>query len=335
MNRNFMAKKIVNSVRLGIFVLSGLAFLILLLFMIGRNKSLFGSTYVLKAKFENVQGLIPGNNVRYSGIQSGTVRNIKIVNDTIIEVSMMIDTEMQDIIRKDAIASIGTDGIVGNKVVNIVPGKGHAELAREGDVIFSKKPIDTDAILQKLSNTNNDISEIVSGLKITVERVNSSTALWELLNDETIPKEIRQSAVNLRLTTSRAGMMADDLHTIIADMKAGKGSVGVLLKDTAFAYNLNEAVLKMNKVGSQADRLTNDIGTIVKGIQQDVNSGKGPANAFLKDSVMVKNLNSSIDNLRKGTDGFNQNMEALKRNFLLRGYFKRQERQKQAEKPNP
>ncbi|MDP3468428.1 MAG: MlaD family protein [Daejeonella sp.] len=330
-----MAKKIVNSVRLGIFVLSGLAFLILLLFMIGRNKSLFGSTYVLKAKFENVQGLIPGNNVRYSGIQSGTVRNIKIVNDTIIEVSMMIDTEMQDIIRKDAIASIGTDGIVGNKVVNIVPGKGHAELAREGDVIFSKKPIDTDAILQKLSNTNNDISEIVSGLKITVERVNSSTALWELLNDETIPKEIRQSAVNLRLTTSRAGMMADDLHTIIADMKAGKGSVGVLLKDTAFAYNLNEAVLKMNKVGSQADRLTNDIGTIVKGIQQDVNSGKGPANAFLKDSVMVKNLNSSIDNLRKGTDGFNQNMEALKRNFLLRGYFKRQERQKQAEKPNP
>lgn len=328
-----MAKKIVNSVRLGVFVLSGLAFLILLLFMIGRNKSLFGSTYLLKAKFENVQGLIPGNNVRYSGIQAGTVKSIKIVNDTTIEVSMMIDTEMQDIIRKDAVASIGTDGIVGNKVINIVPGKEHAELAQEGDVILSKKPIDTDAILQKLSNTNNDISEIVSGLKITVQRVNNSTALWELLNDETLPKEIRQSAVNLRLTTSRAGMMADDLHTIIADMKAGKGSVGMLLKDTAFAYNLNEAVLKMNKVGSQADRLTTDIGTIVKGIQQDVNSGKGPANAFLKDSVMVKNLNSSIDNLRKGTDGFNQNMEALKSSFLLRGYFKRKEREKQAEKP--
>jgi phospholipid/cholesterol/gamma-HCH transport system substrate-binding protein len=64
-----------------------------------------------------------------------------------------------------------------------------------------------------------------------------------------------------------------------------------------------------------------------------VNSGKGPVNALLKDSIIVKNLNLSIDNLRKGTDGFNQNMEALKRNFLLRGYFKRQEKQKQAEKP--
>jgi phospholipid/cholesterol/gamma-HCH transport system substrate-binding protein len=326
-----MAKKIVNSVKLGVFVLSGLAFLILLLFMIGRNKSLFGSSYLLKAKFENVQGLIPGNNVRYSGIQAGTVKNIKIINDTTIEVSMMIETKMQDIIRLDAIASIGTDGIVGNKVVNIIPGKQNSELAKEGDFIFSKMPIDTDQILKTLSNSNNDISEIVAGLKLTVERINNSPALWELLNDKTLPNELRQSAVNLRLTTSKAGLMADDLNAIVADLKAGKGSLGILLKDTSIAYNLNEAVLKMNKVGSQADRLTNDIGTIVKGIQQDVNSGKGPVNAFLNDSVMVKNLNSSIDNLRKGTDGFNQNMEALKSSFLLRGYFKRKENEKKSE----
>lgn len=226
-----MAKKIVNSVKLGVFVLSGLAFLIFLLFMIGRNKSLFGSSYLLKAKFENVQGLIPGNNVRYSGIQAGTVKNIKIINDTTIEVSMMIETEMQDIIRLDAIASIGTDGIVGNKVVNIGPGKQNAELAQEGDFIFSKMPIDTDQILKTLSNSNNDISEIVAGLKLTVERINNSTALWELLNDKTLPNELRQSAANLRLTTSKAGLMADDLHTIVADLKAGKGSVGMLLND--------------------------------------------------------------------------------------------------------
>lgn len=326
-----MAQKLINNVRLGVFVLSGLAFLILLLFMIGKNKSLFGSTYMLKVNFENVQGLIPGNNVRYSGIHAGTVKRIQIVNDTIIEVSMMIDTEMQNIIRKDAIASIGTDGIVGNKVINIVPGIEHAEIAQEGDFIFSKKSIDTDAILQKLSGTNNDISEIVSGLKITVQRINNSKAMWELLNDETLPKEIRQSAVNLRLTTSRAGIMADDLHNIIADIKAGKGTAGLLLKDTSFAYNLNEAVIKINKVGSQADRLTTDIGTIVKGIQEDVNKGKGPANAFLKDSIMVKNLNASLDNLRKGTDGFNQNMEALKGSFLLKNYFKKQKRLKQTE----
>jgi phospholipid/cholesterol/gamma-HCH transport system substrate-binding protein len=323
-----MVKKIVNNVKLGVFVVSGLAFLVLLLFMIGKNKSLFGSSYLLKAKFEHVQGLIPGNNVRYSGIQAGTVKTIKIINDTTIEVSMMIETEMQEIIRLDAIASIGTDGIVGNKVVNIIPGKQNAELAQDGDFILSKKSIDTDHILETLSNTNNDISEIVGGLKITVERINNSTALWELLNDKTLPIELRQSAVNLRQTTSKAGLMANDLHAIIADLKLGKGSLGILLKDTIIAYNLNEAVLKLNKVGSQADQLTVDINTVVQGIQKDINSGNGPANALLKDSIMVKNLNSSIDNLRKGTDGFNQNMEALKGSFLLKGYFKRQEKKK-------
>lgn len=328
-----MAKKIVNSVRLGIFVICGLAFLILLLFMIGRNKSLFGSKYLLKAKFVNVQGLIPGNNVRYSGIQSGTVKSIKFVNDTTIEVSMIIDTEMQKIIRKNAIASIGTDGIVGNKVVNISPGKEPSEFALEGDVIFSKMPLDTDEILQTLSKTNKDVAEIVTGLKLTVQRVNNSTALWELLNDEALPRELRQSAVNLRQTTAKAGLMANDLHKIITDINAGKGSIGQLLKDTSFVYNLNEAVLKINKVGTEADQLTSEIRSIVKGIQKDVNTGKGPANAFLKDSVMVKNLNSSIYNLRKGTDGFNQNMEALKSSFLFRGYFKRQERNKQQEQP--
>ena len=328
-----MGKKTVSNVKLGAFVLGGLAFLIVLLFMIGKNRSLFGSTYLLKAKFENVQGLIPGNNVRYSGIQAGTVKRINIVNDTTIEVSMLIETKMQDIIRKDAIASIGTDGIVGNKVINIVPGKVHSELALEGDFINSKKPIDTDEILKTLSNTNKDVAELVSGLKVTVQRINSSTALWELMNDESIPADLRQSAANLRFTTAKAGQMTDDLHHIIADVKAGKGSIGMLLKDTSFTYNLSEAVLKMNAVGTQAEQLTADLNTMVKGIQEDVNSGKGPANALLKDSIMVKNLNLSIDNLRKGTDGFNQNMEALKRNFLLRGYFKRQEKQKQAEKP--
>lgn len=328
-----MARQIVNNVKLGAFVLGGLLFLILLLYMIGKNISMFGSTYRLKARFDNVQGLIPGNNVRYSGIQAGTVKDINILNDTTIEVSMMMDTKMQNVIRKDAVASIGTDGLVGNKVINIVPGKDHKELAKEGDVIASKKAIDTDEIFETLSNTNKDVAEIVSGLKSTVSRINSSTALWTLLNDEAIPQDLRKSVANLRSATSKAGIMTDDLQSIIREVYSGKGSVGMLLKDTAFAYNLNEAVLKLRMAGDQAENLSTEVRTLVAGIQEDVNTGKGSANALLKDSILVQKLNISMDNIQKGTDGFNQNMEALKKSFLLRGYFRRQEKQKEALKP--
>lgn len=326
-----MAKRIISNVKLGTFVLGGLLFLVLLLYMIGKNKSLFGSTYVLKARFENVQGLVAGNNVRFSGIQAGTVKRVRIQSDTVIEITMIIDTKMKTIIRKNAIVSIGTDGLVGNKVVNIVPSGKPASLAVENDILASRKSVNTDEMLQTLYNTNNDIAVIASDLKTTVQQINNSSALWSLLNDKTIPQDFRISLANIRQATTKAGSMADNLHTIVMDVKKGKGSVGTILTDTSFAHNLNNAIVKINEVGVQADSLANEINRVVAGIEQDINNGKGTVNALFKDTAMALKLNLSLDNIQKGTDGFNQNMEALKHNFLLRGYFRKQEKQKRRE----
>ena len=326
-----MAKRIINSVKLGTFVLAGLIVLVLLLYMIGKNRNLFGSTYVLKVRFENVQGLVAGNNVRFSGIQAGTVKKIKILADTVIEVTMVIEKEMLHIIRKNAVVSIGTDGLVGNKVVNIVPARQPGALAAEGDILVSQKAVATDEMLQTLYKTNNDVAVIAADLKTTVQRINSSSALWALLNDESIPQDLRNSVANIRSATGKAGNMVYNLNAIVMDVKNGKGSVGALLTDTSFAKNLNEAILKIKTVGEEADSLAGEINKVVAGIRQDVNTGRGTVNALLKDSMMVIKLNASLDNIQKGTDGFNQSMEALKHNFLLRGYFRKQEKQKEKE----
>ena len=312
-------------------MLAGLLFLVLLLYMIGKNRSLFGANYILKARFEHVQGLVAGNNVRYSGIEAGTVKKVNILNDTLIEVTMTIDKKMQRIIRKNAIVSIGTEGFVGNKVVNILPAKQPAPLAEEGDLLTTKKSVDTDEMLQTLSRTNNDIALIASELKATVQRVNASSALWTLLNDNSIPQDLKASVSRIRTATVTAGNMTENLDALIADVKAGKGSAGMILRDTSIANNLNEAVLRIKKVGEEADSLVVGLNKVMTEIKADVNSGKGPLNAVLKDSALVIKLNASLDNIQKGTDGFNQNMEALKHNFLLRGYFKKQEKQKRKE----
>jgi phospholipid/cholesterol/gamma-HCH transport system substrate-binding protein len=323
-----MAKRLFNNVKLGTFVLGGLLFLVLLLYMIGRNSNLFGSTYVLKARFENIQGLVAGNNVRFSGIHAGTVKKVKILSDTVIEVTMIIETKMLSIIRKNALVSIGTDGLVGNKVVNIVPAHLPGDLAVEGDILPVKKAIATDDMLQTLYKTNNDVAVIAADLKTTVQRINNSSALWGLLNDDNIPRDLRIAVANIRSATGKAGNMVNNLDAIVTDVKNGKGSVGALLTDTLFARNLNEAVLKIRSVGEEAEALAAEINKIVAGIQQDVNTGKGPVNALLKDSSMVIKLNTSLDNIQKGTDNFNRNMEALKHNILFRGYFRKQEKQK-------
>ena len=318
-----MENRTINNIKLGAFVLGGLLFLVVLLYMIGANRSLFGATYILKARFENVQGLVSGNNVRFSGIQAGTVKNIQILNDTVIEVVMIVDKKMQAIIRTNALVSIGTDGLVGNKVVNMVPSKVSAPLAKEGAILLVKRAVSTDEMLQTLYTTNNDIAVIAANLKMTVQRINTSTAIWTLLSDPYIPNDLKLSIAKIREATSKAASITNNLDEMIVEVKNGKGLLGMILTDDTLANNFGNVVLKINSVGEQLDTLSGEIRGLVNNFNQDLNKGKGPFNTLLRDSMLSIKLSNSLDNIQQGTDGFNQNMAAIKHSFLLRGYFKK------------
>ncbi len=251
-----MANKPFNNIKLGVFVLLGLLFLILLLYMIGRNRNMFGSNFRLKARFENVQGLKAGNNVRFGGIEVGTVKKVNILNDTTMEVIMIVDQKMRSVIHKNAVVSIGTDGLVGNKVINIIAVKEPSALIEDGDILLSRKQVDTDEMLRTLYKTNNEIALIAANLKVTIDQINHSTALWNILNDKNLPADLRQSGTNIRQATQHANEMVMVLNSIALDVKNGKGSLGVLLTDTAFAGNLNTAILKIKAVADEADSLS-------------------------------------------------------------------------------
>jgi phospholipid/cholesterol/gamma-HCH transport system substrate-binding protein len=321
-----MTNRTLNNVKLGAFTMAGLLFLVLLLYMIGKNQNMFGDNYLLRARFTNVQGLISGNNVRYAGIETGTVKDILIINDTTIEVTMVVDSKMKSIIRRNASVSVGTEGFVGNKVVNIIPGRGEAPLAVEGDVLLAKKSMSTDEMLERLSQTNQDIGEIAAGLKIAIQRINSSSQLWSLLNDPGIPADIRQAAAAIRLASARAAQFTGDLQSIAAGIREGKGTAGMLLRDSAIALHLDEAILRIRSAGAQTDSLVAALRVTAAGIQRDIDSGSGVAQALVRDTAWVYKVGTILENIRAGTDGFNQNMEALKHNFLFRGYFKKLER---------
>lgn len=323
-----MEKRTIDNAKLGLFVLAGLLFLILLLYMIGKNRNMFGNNFMLKARFENIQGLKSGNNVRYAGIEVGTVKRTNIINDTTIEVIMIIDDKMKSVIRKNAVVSIATDGFVGNKVVNIVAGKEAAPVAADGDILLSKKPVDTDDLIRTFSKTNKDLAVIADNLKYTILKINTSKGLWNLLNDEGLPQNLRQSALNIKMATAKANDFIAGLNEVVADVQKGKGSLGAILKDTTLAYNLNEAIVKIREVGEEADTLANEISIAVNNVDNEINRGKGTVHALLKDSIMAAKLNESFSNIQKGTDRFTQVMDAIKQSFLFRGYFRRLEKQK-------
>ncbi|MBI1344259.1 MAG: MCE family protein [Terrimonas sp.] len=327
-----MANRKINNIRLGIFVLAGLCFLILGLYFIGKDENIFGASFRLKANFENASGLVPGNNVLYAGIQVGTVKKVNLINDTLIEVVMSINEKAKKHIRKNALASIGTEGFIGNKIVNILPGEGPATFIEENDIISAKKAISTDDMLETLAVSNRNIADITVELKTAVQRINYSTAIWKLLNDETLPSNIRATVENLRSASAKANSFVASLQSMAEDVKAGKGSLGQLVTDTSIARQLYKALEKINAAGDQAEKLAGTLQQMTAGIDQDINNGKGIAHSLLKDSLVVLKLNSSLDNIEKGTRAFNENMEALKNNFLFRGYFKKLEKQKKVSK---
>jgi phospholipid/cholesterol/gamma-HCH transport system substrate-binding protein len=324
-----MANKKINNVKLGLFVTAGLLFMIVMLYMIGKDQNLFGRNIKLKAHFTNAQGLVKGNNVKYSGIQVGTVNSVRLINDTTVEVVMLIDEDIQSKIYKNAVASISTEGFIGNKIVNVFPGTGTSEPLSDGDMLQTKKVINTDDMLETLSVSNRNIAFITEQLKTTVQQINSSKALWQLLNDKGIPANIRNAAMNINAATTKANNTVNDFHDMLADIKEGKGSLGKVLTDTTFAIQLSDALDKLKQVGESATQLSGEINNVVADIKTEVNNGKGPLNALLKDSAMVNKLNNSLANIEEGTTSFNEVMDALKQSFLFRGYFRKLEKQKQ------
>jgi phospholipid/cholesterol/gamma-HCH transport system substrate-binding protein len=194
-----MRKEVYRNIRLGVFVIVGLLFLIIGLYLVGNNKNMFNSTFQLHTSFSDVGGLQTGNNVRYAGINVGTVENITIVNDTTIEVSMVIVKKMKTFLRKNCIAAIGTDGLVGSKLVNIDPGTVDSPLIAEGDYIPSLKAVDTEKMLRTLELTNQNIATISGNLKAVTENITKSRGtLYTLLMDTSMAASMANTLNNIQ-----------------------------------------------------------------------------------------------------------------------------------------
>lgn len=327
-----MANRKIDNAKLGAFVLGGFLLLVFGLYKVSKSTNLFNEDFLLKTQFKNVSGLMIGNNVRYVGVQVGTIEKIKLISDSLIEVDMRVSEKMKAFIHKKDFVSIGTDGLVGNKVLNISQGASGSPIVDDGDVLAAKEGLNTDEMMLVLNKTNQNVSTISEELKATVQRLNNSTALWTILNEKTIPDNMIASMLNIKNATVRADMMVLELQNVINDVKKGKGSLGLLLTDTAIAVNLNQAINKIKKVGDNADELTLELNAITQNVKSDLLTSKGAYNALLKDTVLAIKINKTVDNVELGTASFTENMEALKHNFLFRGYFRRLDKQKKKEK---
>ncbi|ALD20653.1 MlaD family protein [Hymenobacter sp. DG25A] len=313
-----------NNVRLGVFVLAGLVCLILLLYMLGRKQNMFSNTLDINADFRAVNGLLTGNNVRFAGIMVGTVEGIDIVGDTTVRVRMSLRREVQPFIKKSAIASIGTDGLMGNTIVNITAMPEPAPPVANGDKLRSRQPVRIEAMLNTLQRTNQNLVGITEDMKEVTGKLNNSSAMWELIGDKKVANSLRASVKHAEGTMARMDAASRDVQTLARDARRGRGVVGYLFTDTSFAGQMKHTMGRASRLSATADTMTTTLNTITRRVQ----AGQGPLGTLLVDTTMAGRLQQSMGNLEQGTARFNQSMEALQHNFLLKGFFKRQQKKK-------
>lgn len=325
-----MANELNRNLRLGVFVLAGTIFLIIMLYFIGAKKSLFSDTFRVTADFYNVNGLMSGNNVRFSGINVGTVESVEIVSDSSVRVVMLIEDKVKQFIKKNSVASVGTDGLMGNKLVNINAPKNEKPGAsiEDGDRIASLRPIETDEMVRTLSTTNDNIKNITTDLKNIAHKINSRNTLWSLLMDTVVAENVKQAVVNIKMAGSNAAVVIGDLHNLTKDIKNGKGLIGSLITDTTFSTKLDHTLVKLNVAGDNMAVITGDLSKVSKSL----NTNEGTLGMLIMDTMFVKDLKSAMKNIDQGAGGFNDNMEALKHNIFLRKYFKKKEKEEKGKK---
>lgn len=308
-----------KNIRVGAFVIIGTGLLIFCLYLIGSKQNLFGSTFQLKSQFKNVNGLMAGNNVRFSGIDIGTVESVEIVNDSTVNVTMVIEDKVQAHIKKNSMAMVGTDGLMGNKLINIISAKEPASSVEDGDFLKSKSPLGTEEMMRTLDITNENVKDITVDLKRIVQRLNNPNTLWSILSDSILADNIKQAIVNIKVTGARTAVITGDLNRIVQHVKEGKGTIGALLTDTSFSSRLNQSIVNIQLITDSLALVTGDM----RYITTKVKKGEGAIGTVLMDTTFVNNLNKTMENAKNGTKGFDDNMEALKHNILLRNYFKK------------
>ena len=319
-----MDKSASQKIKLGVFVVVGTVLLIIALYSIGNRQNLFGSNIIINAAFSNVNGLELGNNVRYSGINVGTVSKIRMVSDTKIMVEMTIQESIGKHIKKDAVATIGSDGLVGNMIVNIIPRESKKPAVVSGDTIQTYSKIGTDDMLTTLNVTNENAALLTADLlKITTEILEGKGTVGLLINDSLMAKDLKRTIYELKNASTSASQAITELKDIISAMNHSETVAGVLLADSISGRKMKVIMDNLEKSSIQIGEVSENLNEVMK----NVSEGEGALNYLTNNPDLVKNIDSTTISIKEGTERFNQNMEALKHNFLFRGYFKKKERE--------
>ena len=204
----------------GIFILLGIAILVVTIFTLGGQKKTFVKSFTVLAVFDDVGGLIKGGNVWFSGVRVGTVKKISFHGSSQVEVTMSIENEAQSHIHKNAIAKIGSDGLIGNKIIVIYGGDSTLPQVEPNDFLNVATASGTDNMLATLQANNNNLLEITKDFKSISKKIDSGKGtLATLINDPAMAGKLNSIIDKLEATVSNFKTVSLTSKTVLSNLQ--------------------------------------------------------------------------------------------------------------------
>ena len=288
--------------KLGMFVIIGLVLFVVAIYLVGKQKNLFGSTFNLKAQFKTVSGLKIGNNVRFSGINVGTVDDIQLLTDTSVIVGLVLKKEMQKFIKKDARASIGSDGLMGDKVLTISPGTTSKLPVNDNDVISTKSAIEMEDVMSSVKTSVDNAGVITAQLaQFSYKMNNNNGALSKLMTDEAFSGSLKSTLINLQTSSS-------EFAKFTAKMNDGKGALSKLVSDEKFGKTLDSTMsnLQAGTKGLSENMEAAKNNFLLKGFFKKKKKAEEKKQAELKKKADLK-LKNDIKNSKSNSEQTERN----------------------------
>jgi phospholipid/cholesterol/gamma-HCH transport system substrate-binding protein len=311
-----------TAVLTGIFVIAATAILLVTVLFIGGKDNIFNKTISASAVFDDVNGLATGNSVWFEGVKVGTVKNISFAGKG-VDVSFIIEHSALPHIYTDTKAKLGSDGLIGNKIIVLYGGSAPSPSVTNGHVFEVEKATSTEEIMNTLQASNKNLLVITDNFKaISTDIAAGKGNIGKLLKDETLINTVQATVTDLQ----KAGLNAETLTANLSaysDKLKTKGSLAnELVTDTTIFASLKSTALHLKSTTITASQVADNLKTTTLALKDT----SGPVGVMLNDRQAAANLKKTMVNLQSSTHKLDETMEALQHNFLVRGFFRKKEK---------
>jgi phospholipid/cholesterol/gamma-HCH transport system substrate-binding protein len=318
-----------RAVIVGIFILLGIAILVVTILTLGSQRKTFQKSIVVRAVFDDINGLQKGNNIWFSGVKIGTVKKISFYGNSQVEVDMNIEENSKEYIRKNAKARISSEGLIGNRIIAIDPGAAKSPPVENGDMIGVEKAFSPDEMMNTLQSNNKNLLEITNDFKMVSRGIaQGKGTAGRLLTDNRLIDDLQATLLILRKTATNAQRITSSVADYASQLQRKGTLANDLVTDTIVFSRLKATATQMQEVSATANSVVTNLSNTTKNLNTSLNNRNTPVGMLLNDEDAAADIRVTLRNMQTASIKLNEDLEAVQHNFLLKVFLKRKQKKK-------